>query len=285
MIYSADQNLEWQETESGLVIPSDSQSKNLPKAFDFFAGCGGMSLGLHQGGFHVVGAMEYDKYAAHTYLTNLAQYGKLKIHFDTPEREAEFEKYLEKEMKRHEKDYGFVGLYGGIAGSGWISNHPEIPGCEHFWIADIRNVTGEMILKELGMKRGELDLVAGGPPCQGYSYAGKRRISDPRNNLVFEYARLIVELNPKCFVMENVPGIITMTTPEGVPILDIFMQILEDGEYATYPALQKMLGINANLKSVMRKRSEKPKRDKKPLASAARVSKQPKAKLSQPSMF
>jgi DNA (cytosine-5)-methyltransferase 1 len=53
---------------------------------------------------------------------------------------------------------------------------------------------------------GELDLVAGGPPCQGFSFIGKRLLDDKRNQLVFHFFRLVRELRPRYFVMENVPG-------------------------------------------------------------------------------
>ena len=53
---------------------------------------------------------------------------------------------------------------------------------------------------------GQIDLVFGGPPCQGFSLMGKRLLNDDRNNLVFHFHRLVTELNPRYFVMENVPG-------------------------------------------------------------------------------
>lgn len=53
----------------------------------------------------------------------------------------------------------------------------------------------------------EIDLVFGGPPCQGFSYMGKCEIDDGRNRLVFEFCRLVRELQPRYFAMENVPGL------------------------------------------------------------------------------
>jgi DNA (cytosine-5)-methyltransferase 1 len=53
---------------------------------------------------------------------------------------------------------------------------------------------------------GEVDVIFGGPPCQGFSTIGKRLIDDSRNNLVFHFFRIVVELKPRYFVMENVPG-------------------------------------------------------------------------------
>lgn len=53
---------------------------------------------------------------------------------------------------------------------------------------------------------GEIDLLAGGPPCQGFSLIGYRFVDDPRNQLVFHFFRLVRELRPRFFVFENVPG-------------------------------------------------------------------------------
>lgn len=274
--------IEWVETETGLLVPDDCRPKPRPKAVDIFAGCGGFSLGLMKAGFDVVGAVEMDFWAAQTYMVNLSRPG-VKIHFDTDKREADFAKCLEKTLKKHEKEYGFPGLYGGIAGAGAMQDHPEWSGCQHFWIADVRTLTGEMILKEIGLKRGELDLVCGGPPCQGYSRAGKQDINDPRNSLIFEYARLIVELNPKTFVMEEVPDIVKFRTPDGTPVLEEFCRIIADGDYAPYESARKMLGLAPTARRVMRNdfkpedavTSKKKPEPKKRLASAARHQKQP----------
>lgn len=71
---------------------------------------------------------------------------------------------------------------------------------------DIKSVTGDMILKKAKIKRGENFLLAGCPPCQGFSNIGKRDVSDEKNQLVFEYVRIIMETDPSFILMENVPG-------------------------------------------------------------------------------
>lgn len=53
-----------------------------------------------------------------------------------------------------------------------------------------------------------IDVIFGGPPCQGYSTIGKRLIEDERNQLVFHFFRLVTEIRPRYFVMENVPGML-----------------------------------------------------------------------------
>lgn len=90
---------------------------------------------------------------------------------------------------------------------------------ENTWFerADIRNLTGEEIKKhisQLSMFEGkdipEIDLMIGGPSCQGFSRAGRRDKSDPRNTLFGEYVRVISEVRPKYIVLENVEGFVDM---------------------------------------------------------------------------
>lgn len=125
------------------------------------------------------------------------------------------------------REYTFISLFAGGGGSSlgyrmagfrellaieWDDNAVEtlrlnFPGLE-VWQRDIRTVKGEEILSALGLQVGELDLLDGSPPCQGFSMTGRRRIDDERNDLVRENIRLIKELQPKVFVIENVKGII-----------------------------------------------------------------------------
>ena len=87
-------------------------------------------------------------------------------------------------------------------------NHPTV---RNIWKRDIREVSGTEILETLKLERGQLDLLAGCPPCQGFSSMttlnGNRRVLDPRNDLVGEYARLVKEILPKALLLENVPGL------------------------------------------------------------------------------
>lgn len=94
---------------------------------------------------------------------------------------------------------------------------------------DIRNLTGKEILKSANTKK--VDFVIGGPPCQSFSVFGKRKgLDDPRGNLVYEYTRLIKELNPEGFLFENVAGLKTIHGGE------LYSQLLEalsiNGTYA-----------------------------------------------------
>lgn len=73
---------------------------------------------------------------------------------------------------------------------------------------DIRKVTSDEIQKTAALGNRRVDVLFGGPPCQGFSYAGKGRVDDPRNTLLAEYARLLEELRPRTFVLENVAGLL-----------------------------------------------------------------------------
>jgi DNA (cytosine-5)-methyltransferase 1 len=84
-------------------------------------------------------------------------------------------------------------------------NMPNTPILE----GDIRSMTTSTILSAAKAKPLEIDLVIGGPPCQSFSLAGKRMgMDDPRGLLVLEFLRVVREALPKCFVMENVKGMI-----------------------------------------------------------------------------
>lgn len=78
--------------------------------------------------------------------------------------------------------------------------------------ADLFDIDGKILLREAGLRRGDVDVVFGGPSCQPFSRSneGRRKgIKDPRGRLVFEFARVVHELQPKAFVMENVRGLVS----------------------------------------------------------------------------
>ena len=87
-----------------------------------------------------------------------------------------------------------------IHGNKKYFTHPAV-------VSDISDMLGGKALYMCKMRRGDLFLLAGGPPCQGFSIQRRGADTDPRNQLVFKYAQLVEELYPKYFVMENVTGI------------------------------------------------------------------------------
>ncbi len=124
-------------------------------AVDLFAGSGGLTVGLKQAGFSVVGAVESDPLAASTYR----------------------------------------------------KNHPRVKLLEE----DIKVLQPAALAESARFVIGELDLLSGCPPCQGFSTLrtlnGKVAIHDPQNDLVFDFLRFVRELKPKAVMMENVPGL------------------------------------------------------------------------------
>jgi len=126
---------------------------------DLFAGCGGLSLGLHKAGWKGLFAIEKNADAFKTLQHNLIQ---KKDHFDwpnwLPQQNLEIDKVLEEYKEK---------------------------------LISLRN---------------KVDLVAGGPPCQGFSTAGLRKESDVRNGLIRSYLKFIMLVRPKVIFFENVKG-------------------------------------------------------------------------------
>jgi DNA (cytosine-5)-methyltransferase 1 len=94
--------------------------------------------------------------------------------------------------------------WGNNAADTFHLNFPEVP----LFHGDVVNLSVEAALERCGLAPGELDVLDGSPPCQGFSTAGERIMSDPRNGLFQEYVRLLRGLRPKVFVMENVAGMV-----------------------------------------------------------------------------
>ncbi len=122
-----------------------------PIAIDLFSGCGGLTEGLKQAGFNVIGAIECAPVFVETYQLN----------------------------------------------------HPEVK----VWVEDIKKLDPKKIRLELNLKKGDLGLLAGCPPCQGFSTVGTKNVKDKRNDLVFEWLRFVKEFKPKTVMMENVKGL------------------------------------------------------------------------------
>jgi DNA (cytosine-5)-methyltransferase 1 len=131
-----------------------------PRYIDLFAGCGGLSLGLHQAGWQGIFAVEKSPDAFATLKHNLID---KKNHFDWPS-----------------------------------------------WLGEPKNLEINTLLRnhkpELLAMQGQVDLVAGGPPCQGFSTAGRRNPNDGRNMLIKSYVDFIQLVMPKLIFFENVKG-------------------------------------------------------------------------------
>ena len=130
------------------------------KYIDLFAGCGGLSLGLHYTGvWRGLFAIEKSPDAFQTLKYNLIE---KRNHFEWPSWLSQKEHDINEILKKHKE--------------------------------------------ELISYRGKVDLVVGGPPCQGFSTAGRRREDDERNSLVKKYIKFIRLVQPKIIFFENVKG-------------------------------------------------------------------------------
>ncbi len=142
-----------------------------PLYIDLFAGCGGLSLGLQAAGFSRLLSVEKSPMAAETYYHNFVK---------NLENEEEWPAYLAKDLMQQTK-------------AGLIVN-------------ELENVLkSKEVMSYLASF--DVDLIAGGPPCQGFSLAGRRNPDDVRNKLPWQFLDLVEKLNPKSVIIENVAGI------------------------------------------------------------------------------
>lgn len=253
---------EYYETDSGLMIPEHvAVDMKLDGArltgVDLFCGCGGFSLGVMQAGFQILAAVDNEPMAAITYTMNLGKHPMQFIFVEDSDRKA-LEKALTKKYRHEPKQRDALEEFS-TTGSGWISSHPKVPGVGSFFLGDITKISGRNILDAIGLEVGELDLVCGSPPCQGFSRANsKQGPNDPRNELVWEFARLVCEMRPKTMMLENVPEFATMTTPEGLLVIDVFTRILEDGGFAGANAMRAAMKHQKGV-TLMRSKADRKK--------------------------
>jgi len=190
----------YQQRPSGLYVPVRPRSRRPLRVADIFCGCGGFSLGIQEAGLNVVAAVEWGPSAVQTYLSNLGSVqGCVVAYVDEADR-TRHQKLLKK-LKES-------------TATGWIGRHNprrDGSGCRAMVMGDATKITGDTIRDALAAigESHTIDVVIGGPPCQGMSTAGRQRPDDPRNNLVLEFVRIADELGADMFVLENVPPLVT----------------------------------------------------------------------------
>ena len=101
--------------------------------------------------------------------------------------------------------------------------------------ADVGRLSGDEVRSSAHLGSRRIDLVAGGPPCQGFSLMGKRSVCDERNSLIFHFERLVMELEPRYFLMENVPGLLVGQQAE--LLADLVERFEADGYTCLAPRL------------------------------------------------
>jgi DNA (cytosine-5)-methyltransferase 1 len=110
----------------------------------------------------------------------------------------------------------------------------NFPNCQA-WCTDLSVASGDRLRAKTGIGRKEIDVVFAGPPCQGFSLIGKRKENDPRNLLLLHLARLLAELAPAYFVVENVEGMLLGAAKKK---LDEFVRSCEQAGYSVVQPIQ-----------------------------------------------
>ncbi|MCE7986111.1 MAG: DNA (cytosine-5-)-methyltransferase [Caldilinea sp. CFX5] len=184
-----------------------------PTAVDLFSGCGGLTQGLKDAGFKVIGAVEKDILSVQTYKVN----------------------------------------------------HPEVK----VWDIDIRSLHPRLLKRQLGLQTGELDLLAGCPPCQGFSsirtLRGKKAIDDPNNELLFRFLLFVRELKPKAIMLENVPALATdqrltlfkkLLAELGYTVNNNIVKVLDAADYGVPQRRKRMLLLTGRFGCIQFAKSE-----------------------------
>ena len=190
----------------------------MPIFLDLFAGAGGLSEGFIQAGYTPVAHIEMDKAACNTLKTRAA-FHWLNDHGNR----ALYNRYLARDITREEF-------------------YRQIP-------AEVLNTVlnyeiSEQTLPEIfdqvdALLNGRhLDIVIGGPPCQAYSIAGRSRsetnmVGDQRNYLYRLYAEFLRRYQPRCFVFENVVGLLSAKEQDGTLHLDNMIDLFKQCGYTT----------------------------------------------------
>lgn len=168
-----------------------------------FTGAGGLDLGLEDAGFETVFANEIEPHACETLRQNKALRSATSAKFDKWFQSKVLAQRCYKDASRAAVD----GLRTRLA----ARREEQAAYLEHAVIdnRDVRRLRGEEILAATQTTRGGIDLIAGGPPCQPFSRAGKREMIDcDKGQLFLEFVRLVDEVRPRWFLFENVKGLV-----------------------------------------------------------------------------
>ena len=183
---------------------------------DLFAGCGGLSEGFIQSGYSPVAHVEIDQAACYTLKTRMAYHwlknnDKLDVYRD----------YLKGKLSRDEF-------------------YAKIPNevLDSVINKEIGEKTLPSLFKTIDSDVGDdpIDLIVGGPPCQAYSLVGRARKSmegNPRNYLFRYYIEFLKHYKPKCFVFENVVGLLSAADKDGNKYLDMMINGFKAAGYTT----------------------------------------------------
>jgi len=176
---------------------------------DLFSGCGGLSLGVESSGGVLEFAVEKSEMAAETFYFNLVK------PVATP--------------------------------NDW-NEHLALPLIDQMDSGLVVNDISELLGNQLSvakLRALEVDLVAGGPPCQGFSMAGRRKSNDSRNSLPWKFLEVVSESNPKIVIIENVLGMNHKFSTQGSKSESTFSQLSKALEMCGNGYVVQKLLLNA----------------------------------------
>ena len=179
---------------------------------ELFAGCGGMSLGLESAGFELYFANELSPMAGETFAYNILQEDLRNK--KSPNKTLWIKsQYSKKEIPNRLKENPFEAINGNFSD---LKERTLLK--NKLLIGDINELVSffeenPKILNKLKSKN--IDLISGGPPCQGFSLAGKREKNDHKNSLPLTFSKIAGMISPKSILLENVKGITSPFIEDG----------------------------------------------------------------------
>ncbi len=170
------------------------------KVLSLFSGQGGLDIGVENAGLEVICAIENNPFACDTLRKN-----RLIAHMNQPDFQSWFDSHMQQRCFQSwsdkEKSALFERLHRGVGKRAHFSS-------TEVFQEDIRNVDPQDVMEHFNLTRGELALIAGGPPCQSFSRSGKQEsIKDERGQLFLDFVRFVDVMRPRWFLFENVKGI------------------------------------------------------------------------------
>jgi DNA (cytosine-5)-methyltransferase 1 len=188
------------------------------KFIELFAGCGGLSLGLKAAGGEMVFANELSPMAAETYAFNFfnEDWTSGNLPKKTKWLSSSFSlDSFQNRLRENPYNFQFPSVNCDIKDASDLKGNLIVGNIKHL----NRLIDSSKLFKEsfiIAYGDGQVDLVSGGPPCQSFSMAGMRELSNERNNLPWEFAKFVGIVRPKIVLLENVQGILNAFIDGGV---------------------------------------------------------------------